>query len=205
MIVATLQYQFAAGKVDRYLRTLTMSSRKADGSQLEGQVVSQQSWQLVEDRDDFMVLEVCEQVVKREGPLTAAFQPPPAARKAYLDSCGLLPEAQQEFVSVSSFPTLPEDSLEEGESWLNSELAPNWPLPVEVTYQFVASEERDQQFVAVLSAQARERAEESEFELEGRYFFAVATGQVLCSRLVMTHTLPAGELVRLQVDLERQK
>lgn len=205
MIAATLHYQFASGKVYRYLRTLTMRSTQAGGSQLEGQVVTEQSWRLIEDREDLMVMEVREEILKQEGPLSGSFQPPPVRRKAYLDFCGLLPEAAQEFTTLSNFPTLPEGALEEGESWLNTEFVPNWPLPVEVNYRFVESQELDHQFVAVLSAQAQDRSEESAIQVEGRFLFAVAAGLPLSSRLILTHELPAAELVSLQVDLELQR
>lgn len=205
MIVATLRYQFAPGKVYRYRRTLTMRSTQADGSQLEGKVVSLQSWRLVEDREDILVMEVREELLQREGPLTADFQPPPAVRKAYLDFCGPLPEAAQEFTTLSNFPTLPEDPVDEGEGWHNTEFVPNWPSPVEVSYRFVDSQEWDQQFAARLSFQAQERSEESALELEGQCLFAVAAGLPFSSRLILTHHLPAGELVSLQVDLDLQK
>lgn len=196
MLTARLQYQLTPGATYRYVRTVTMTAT----GDLQGTVITQQSWRVVEDRGEFLIVEVSDRLVSRDGTLSDGFQASPL-RKVYLDGCGLLPKSGQDFADLSPFPAFPEESLEEGACWLNSEVVPNWTDPVDLDFHLERFEERGRELVAVIRSQARQSQPERSLEVDGRFHFAVGRGLLLESQIVILSGLPQGEFVRLETNI----
>lgn len=197
MLIARLQYQFPNLSEIYYLRTMEMQSENPD---LTGLVVTGQTWKRLDEREGLTVMQVEEKVLERRGPLSQPFQDPPAQRKVYLDGCGLLPKGAEEFAALSPFPMLSEDSLEENEEWVCTELVPNHPEPLDISYRLSEFVERGDELVARLHS----RASTEHLEVQGRYEFSVSRGLLRRGQLDVKNRLPEGQTVSLKVDLRLQ-
>lgn len=195
MLTARLEYQFTPDAPLSYLRTMQMES---DPPPLLGLVVTSQDWSLLEERDGLMILSVREEVREKVGALTEAFQSPPAQRKVYLDSCGLMPKGQEEFAALSPFPMFCEDSVEENEEWVCSEGVPNSCEPLDIHYRVEEFREEGEELVARL----RSQGSDDQLEVQGRYAFSVSRGLLLQGQLKVINRLPEGQTVSLLVDLK---
>ncbi|MBX3172169.1 MAG: hypothetical protein KF760_32490 [Candidatus Eremiobacteraeota bacterium] len=195
MLTARLEYQFGPAAPLSYLRTMQMES---DPPPLQGLVITTQEWTLLEERDGLMIVGVREEVRERSGPLTQAFQNPPAQRKVYLDGCGLMPKGNEEWAALSPFPMLSEDSLEEKAEWTCSEGVPNRSEPLDITYLVEEFREEGDELVARLSSQGADE----QLEVQGRYAFSVSRGVLLHGQLKVVNRLPEGQTVSLLVDLK---
>jgi hypothetical protein len=167
---------------------------------LTGLVVTGQNWKRLDERDGLTIMQVEETVLERAGPLSQPFQDPPLQRKVYLDGCGMMPKGQEEFAALSPFPMLSEDSLEENDEWVCSELVPNHPEPLDISYRLSQFLERDDELVARLHSQASSE----HLEVQGRYEFSVSRGLLLRGQLQVKNRLPEGQTVSLRVDLKLQ-
>lgn len=194
MLIARLEYLFNGLSELYYDRRMEMSS---ENPELTGLVVTAQTWTRLEEKNGLSVIQVEESVVQREGALSQPFQDPPSSRRLYLDACGLLPQGEEEFAALSPFPMLSEEPVEENSQWVASEMVPNHPEAIDVTYRLTRFLERDEQLLARLDS----RAETENLEVQGRYEFSVSRGVLLRGQLSVKNRLPEEQTVSLLVDL----
>lgn len=173
MLTARLQYAWPTGQELQYSRAFKLTTPEQSCG-----LLSRQIWTVVADKEDFHVLQIEEEVLQRVGGLGD----PPERRRIFVDALGAIPEREDQ-ATIWPLVNWPEDNLEVGDGWTNSEILPNSPEPIDVDYEVADLALGESDLEALLVS----RGQLAGGHLEGRYRFSVPRGVLLEAALTIHH------------------